>query len=47
MQLDFQIIINTIAGMMPIVSTVSVIFIICDKVTDFFLSFVSGKRVHM
>ncbi len=45
--INFQIILNTIAGMMPIVSGISVVFIICDRITDFFLSFVGGKRVRL
>lgn len=47
MSIDYQIIVDLIANMGMLVFPIALIFIICDKVVDFFLSFVANRRVKL
>lgn len=44
MNLDYQVIIDMIANIGIIVFPIALIFCLCDKIVDLFLSFVSGNR---
>lgn len=47
MEIDYQIIVNLISNIGIIVFPIALIFVICEKLIDLFLSFISGKRVKL
>lgn len=47
MEVNYQIIVDMIANMGIIVFPIALILCLCDKFVDFFLSFVSGRRVRL
>lgn len=47
MDLDYQVILDLLANIGIIVFPIALIFEICERVVDFFLTFVSGKRVNL
>lgn len=47
MSVNYQIIVDLIANIGIIVFPIAIIFCICDKVVDFFLSFVANRRVKL
>ena len=47
MGVDYQIIVDLIANAGIIVFPIAIIFCICDKIVDFFLSFVANRRVKL
>jgi len=46
MAVDYQAIVDLIVTLFTVVLPIALIFGICDKITDFFLSFVLGKRAE-
>lgn len=47
MDLNYQIILDLLANIGIIVFPIALIFELCEKICDIFLSFVSGKRVKL
>ncbi len=47
MEVNYQVIIDLISNIGIVVFPIALIFCICERVVDFFLSFVSGKRVKI
>lgn len=47
MSIDYQIIVDMIANIGIIVFPIALIFCICDKAIDMFLSFVGNRRVKL
>lgn len=46
MQVNYQVIVDTVASMMLIGFPIILVLSIAKSVTNFFLGFVSGKRVN-
>ena len=47
MEINYQIIIDMIANIGIVVFPIALIFVICEKLSDIFLGFVSGRRVKL
>lgn len=47
MDLDYQVILDLLSNIGIIVFPIALIFEICERVVDFFLTFVGGKRVKL
>lgn len=47
MEIDYQIVINLLCNIGVVVFPIALIFCIAERVVDFFLTFVSGKRVKL
>lgn len=45
--INYQIVINMFTAIFTIVTPISLIFLIVDKITNWFLAFVGGKDVHL
>jgi len=46
MNIDYQVIINTISTLMAFAFPIALVFMICQKLVGIFVSFVFGKEVN-
>ncbi len=47
MEINYQIIVDLLSNIGIVVFPIALIFCIAERLVDFFLSFVSGKRVKL